>query len=154
MKRFLLALSLIGLSVFAAPSFGAFVFRVGDKVYVDGKEYTWEEWQRIRGDPDAEPKASPPKPAPAPQAAPVAAPGPGPRAAACTTAIYYDEFPSEDERFQCSLGLGSLTREQILQKGWKVDLVEKIPPVPGQPERSPRGLPLHLYKLVISREAG
>ena len=75
----------------------------------------------------------------------------GPRAAACTTAIYYDEFPSEDERFQCSVGLGALTREQILQSGWKVDFVEKIPPLPGQPAQSPRGLPLSLYKLVISR---
>jgi len=38
-----------------------------------------------------------------------------------------------------------------MQKGWKVDFVEKIPPPQGQPAQSPRGLPLFLYKLVISR---
>jgi len=141
----------IALALMAAPATAAFVFRVGDKVYVEGKEYTWEEWQRIRGDPDAPPRPeAPPATPPAPQATP-ATPGAGPRAAACTTVIYYDEFPSENERFQCTLGLGSLTREEILRKGWKVDFVERIPPVPGRPERSPRGLPLYLYKLVISR---
>jgi len=56
-----------------------------------------------------------------------AAPTTGPRAAACTTVIYYDEFPSEDERFQCSAGLGALTREQILEKGWKVDFGREDP---------------------------
>lgn len=152
MKRLSLLLALpIALTLAPLPAAAAFVFRVGDKVYVDGKEYTWEEWQRIRGNRDAdEPQKSPAATSPAPQAVP-AAPGVGFRAAVCTSAVYYDEFPSEDEQFQCNLGLGSLTREQILQKGWKVDFVEKIPPVPGQPERSPRGLPLHLYKLVISR---
>ena len=74
-----------------------------------------------------------------------------PRAATCATAIYHDEFPSDDEQFQCTAGLGVLTREQILQKGWKVDLIEKIPPPSGQPTQSPRGLPLYSYKLVISR---
>ena len=58
------------------------------------------------------------------------------------------------ERFQCTAGLGALTREQILGKGWKVDFVEKIPPPPDQPAQSPRGLPLHLYKRVISRYGG
>jgi hypothetical protein len=148
LKRLFLLLALpIALTLAPLPAAAAFVFRVGDKVYVDGKEYTLEEWQRIRGNTDA---AEPPvTKGPATQAVP-AAPG-GARAAVCTSAIYYDEFPNEDERFNCSLGLGSLTREQILQNGWKVDFVEKIPPIPGQPERSPRGLPLHLYKLVISR---
>lgn len=144
---------LIGLSVFAIPARGAFIFRVGDTVYVDGKQYKWEEWKKIRDDPElrkqAESQAAA-QPSPAQQAAPPT-PALGPRAAACTTAIYYDEFPSEDERFECTQGLGSLTREQILEKGWKVDFIEKIPPVPGQPAQSPRGLPLYLYKLVISR---
>jgi len=62
-----------------------------------------------------------------------------PRAAACTTVIYTTSSPSEDERFQCSAGLGALTREQILEKGWKVDFVEKIPPPSNQPAQSPRG---------------
>lgn len=152
MKRFLvLLISLIGLSVVAPPAFGAFIFRMGDTVYVDGKEYKWEEWKKIRDDPELRKQAEVPAQAsPAQQAAPPT-PVTGPRAAACTTAIYYDEFPSEDERFQCTQGLGSLTREQILQKGWKVDFVEKIPPLPGQPGQSPRGLPLNQYKLVISR---
>ncbi len=129
----------------------AFIFRAGDTVWVDGKRYSWEEWKKIRDDPERvkqsqqAPAASQSAPEPAKSAAA------GPRAAACTTAIYYDEFPSEDEQFQCTAGLGALTREQILEKGWKVDFVEKIPPPSGQPAQSPRGLPLHLYKLVISR---
>jgi hypothetical protein len=149
LNRFvLLLISFVGLSATAAPAFGAFIFRVGDTVYVDGKEYKWEEWKKIRDDPELRKQAE--SPAPAQQAAP-SIPAGAPRAAACTTAIYYDEFPSEDERFQCTQGLGALTRDQILQKGWKVDFVEKIPPVPGQPAQSPRGLPLNQYKLVISR---
>jgi len=40
-----------------------------------------------------------------------------------------------------------------LQGGWKVDLIEKIPPPSGQPAQSQRGLPLNLYKLVISRSS-
>lgn len=154
MNRSLFVLiSLIGLSAVAGPACGAFIFRVGDTVYVDGKEYKWEDWKKIRDNPELRKQAeSPPatQAAPAQQAAP-STPAAGPRAAACTTAIYYDEFPSEDERFECTQGLGSLTREQILEKGWKVDFVEKIPPVPGQPAQSPRGLPLYQYKLVISR---
>ncbi len=140
MKRFLLALPL-ALAIASPPALAAFVFRVGDTVYVDGKRYSWEEWKKIRDNPESLKQPQPAAPAPAA----------GPRAAACTTAIYYDEFPSEDERFQCSVGLGALTREQILEKGWKVDFVEKIPPPSDQPAQSPRGLPLYLYKLVISR---
>ncbi|HZF20375.1 MAG TPA: hypothetical protein VE008_11785 [Burkholderiales bacterium] len=123
----------------------AFIFRAGDSVWVDGKRYTWEEWKKIRDDPEMVKQLQPTG---------EAAPAAGPRAAACTTAIYYDEFPSDDEQFQCTAGLGALTREQILQKGWKVDFVEKIPPPAGQPAQSPRGLPLNLYKLVISRASG
>ena len=26
----------------------AFVFRIGDTVYVDGKRYSWDEWKKIR----------------------------------------------------------------------------------------------------------
>jgi hypothetical protein len=141
--RYLHLAMLMGCCVAMAPALAVFVFRVGDTVYVDGKRYSWEEWKKIRDDPDL------PKPS-----QPAASSAGGPRAAACTTAIYYDEFPSEDERFQCTAGLGALTREQILEKGWKVDFVEKIPPPSDQPAQSPRGLPLYLYKLVISRYGG
>ena len=145
MKRFSLLLALpVALAIVAPPALAAFIFRVGDTVYVDGKRYSWDEWKRIRDNPES---LKQPQPA-------AAAPTTGPRAAACTTVIYYDEFPSEDERFQCSAGLGALTREQILEKGWKVDFVEKIPPPSNQPAQSPRGLPLYLYKLVISRYGG
>jgi hypothetical protein len=123
----------------------AFIFRAGDSVWVDGKKYSWEEWKKIRDDPEMVKQL---------QSTGEAAPAAGPRAAACTTAIYYDEFPSEDEQFQCTAGLGALTREQILKQGWKVDFVEKVPPPTGQPTQSPRGLPLNLYKLVISRASG
>ena len=106
------------------------VFRVGDTVYVDGKQYTWEEWKKIRDTAAVDP-------APA-----KAAEKPALRAASCTTAIYYDQFPSEDERFDCTGGLGALTREQILQAGWKIDFVDKI----GGEKAG-----LYKYKLVISR---
>jgi hypothetical protein len=127
----------------------AFIFRTGDSVWVDGKKYSWEEWKKIRDDPELV-KQSQGTAASQSEAAKAVAAG-EPRAATCATAIYHDEFPSEDERFQCTAGLGELTREQILQKGWKVDLIEKIPPPSGQPTQSPRGLPLYSYKLVISR---
>ena len=136
----------------AAPSaLAVFVFRVGDTVYVDGKRYSWEEWKKIRDSYQAEAPAA--KTAETVAAAPTTVPAAGqePRAASCVTSIYYDEFPSEDERFQCSSGLGTLTREEILRQGWKIDLIEKIPTTPGQPAQSPRGLPIFLYKLVISR---
>jgi hypothetical protein len=121
----------------AAPAMAALVVRVGDVVYVDGKQYSWDEWQKIRDEPRA--SAIPTNAAPAAQ----------PRAASCSTAVFYDEFPPEDERFECSGALGARTREELLQAGWKIDLVEKIP-APAQAQ-SPRGLPLHRYKLVISR---
>ncbi len=140
MKRLFLALPL-ALAAAATPALAALIFRVGDTVYVDGKQYSWEEWKKIRDNPEALKQSQPAA------SAPVA----GPRAAACATAIYYDEFPSEDESFQCTAGLGALTREQILQKGWKVDFVEKVPPPADQQAQSPRGLPLFRYKLVISR---
>jgi hypothetical protein len=139
LKRWFLALPL-ALAVAASPALAAFIFRVGDTVYVDGKQYSWEEWKKIRDNPELR------EPQPA-----AAAPVTGPRAAACTTAIYYDEFPSEDERFQCSADLGMLTRGQIMERGWKVDFVEKIPPPSDQQAQSPRGMPLFKYKLVISR---
>ena len=137
MKR--LVLALLVATVVTPPALAAFIFRVGDTVYVDGKQYSWEEWKKIRDNPES---LKQPQPAAAPTA---------PRAAACTTAIYYDEFPSEDESFQCTAGLGALTREQTLQKGWKVDFVEKVPPPSDQQAQSPRGMPLFKYKLVISR---
>ena len=146
MKRTGLALAFAaGLFLVASPALSAFIFRAGDSVWVDGKKYSWEEWKKIRDDPELVKQSQ------QPEAAKPAAPAAGPRAAACTTAIYYDEFPSEDERFQCTAGLGALTREQILEKGWKVDFIEKVPPPAGQPAQSPRGMPLYLYKLVVSR---
>ena len=146
LKRFAFILAVVvGLVLQASSATAAFIFRAGDSVWVDGKRYTWEEWKKIRDDPELVKQS---------QGAAAAKPDPAPgeaRAATCATAIYHDEFPSEDERFQCTAGLGELTREQILQKGWKVDLIEKIPPPSGQPTQSPRGLPLYSYKLVISR---
>lgn len=156
MKRFCLLLVLLtGLSVAVPSALATFVFRIGDTVYVDGKTYSWEEWKKIRDNPPPAQHPAFPQTKPgdsARESAEAAAiPAGEPRAATCTTAIYYDEFPSEDERFQCTGGLGLLTRQQILERGWKVDFVEKIPPRPGEPTQSPRGLPLSLYKLVISR---
>src|SRR5439155_21025539 len=139
MKRIVcVAMLLAALCAAAPPATAVFVFRVGDTVYVDGKRYSWEEWKKIRDNPELR--------EPQPGAAPAV-----PRAAACTTAIYYDEFPSEDERFQCSADLGMLTRGQIMEKGCKVDFVEKVPPPSDQQAQSPRGMPLYKYKLVISR---
>jgi len=151
MKRLLsTAMLLVALCVAAPPALAVFVFRVGDTVYVDGKRYSWEEWKRIRDNYQEAPAAKTPDTvAAAPTAVPAAVQEP--RAASCITSIYYDEFPSDDERFQCTSGLGALTREEILRRGWKVDLIEKIPTTPSQPAQSPRGLPLFLYKLVISR---
>ena len=142
MKRIVcVAMLLAALCIVAPPAMAAFVFRMGDTVYVDGKRYTWEEWKKIRDTYQQQPTPT----------AAVSVPSEAPRAASCITTIYYDEFPSQDERFQCTSGLGAVTREEILQRGWKVDLIEKIPTTPGQPAQSPRGLPLFLYKLVISR---
>ena len=135
----------MSLMLVESSAVAAFIFRAGESVWVDGKRYTWEEWKKIRDDPELvkqsqETAVSKPQPAPGEV-----------RAATCATAIYHDEFPSDDEPFQCTGGLGALTRQQILEKGWKVDLIEKIPPPSGQPTQSPRGLPLFSYKLVISR---
>ena len=110
-----------------------FVFRVGDTVYVDGKRYSWEEWKSIRDGDRA-------------RAEPAAVKSSTARAASCVTSIYYAEFPSEDERFECTAGLGSLTREELMRGGWRVDYVEKIPA--PQIAVNP---PVYKYKLVISR---
>ena len=153
MKRIVcVAMLLAALCIVAPPAMAAFVFRMGDTVYVDGKRYSWEEWKKIR-DTYQPQQATPATPADIASTTPSTsfAATQEPRAASCITSIYYDEFPSEDERFQCTSGLGALTREEILRRGWKVDLIEKIPTTPGQPAQSPRGLPLFLYKLVISR---
>ena len=136
------------LSAASMPSFARFVFRAGDTVYVDGKQYTWEEWQRIRNQPEA-PAADARAPSPAAPAPAAAAQGPS--AASCETAIYHDEFPPDDEKFVCSEGLGERTRAEIAKAGWRVDFVDKISPLPGEPTASPRGRPLFKYKLVISR---
>jgi len=139
-RLFLLALPL-ALAIVAPQALAAFIFRVGDTVYLDVNRYRWNGCRKTPHNPESETQSQPAAAAPAAE----------PRAAACTTVIYYDEFPSEDERFQCSADLGMLTREQIMERGWRVDFVEKIPPLPSQPAQSPRGLPLYLYKLVISR---
>ena len=146
MRRFAVgSILLLALGAVSPPAMAVFVFRIGDIVYVDGKQYSWEEWKKIRDNyhPPAAPAAEVAAANPAP-------PSPGqPRAASCTTRIYYSEFPSDDERFDCSAGLGALTREELLRQGWKIDLVEKIP-APAE-ARSPSGVPLFRYKLVISR---
>jgi len=142
MKRIVcVAMLLAALCTAAPPALAVFVFRAGDTVYVDGKRYTWEEWKKIRDTYQQQPTPT----------AAVSVPSEAPRAASCITTIYYDEFPSQDERFQCTSGLGALTREEILRRGWKVDLIEKIPTPADKPLQSPRGLPLYQYKLVISR---
>jgi hypothetical protein len=138
----------VGLLLAESSAVAAFIFRAGDSVWVDGKKYSWEEWKKIRDDPEL---AKQSESAPAPKAEPANPAAGEARAATCATAIYHDEFPSDDEQFQCTAGLGALTRQQILEKGWKVDLIEKIPPPSGQQVQSPRGLPLYSYKLVISR---
>jgi hypothetical protein len=148
LKSIALMVVAAGLLVAGSSATAAFIFRSGDSVWVDGKRYTWEEWKKIRDDPELVKKS---QEAESKKAEPEKlAPGEA-RAATCTTTIFHDEFPGEDEQFQCTAGLGALTRQQILEKGWKVDLIEKIPPPSGQPAQSPRGLPLYSYKLVISR---
>jgi len=142
LKRLFLALLLA--AVVTPPAVSAFIFRVGDTVYVDGKRYSWEEWKKI---PRQSESLKQPQPA-------AAAPTTGPRAAACTTVIYYDEFPSEDERFQCSAGLGALTRGTNPGKRLEGGFCREDPPPSNQPAQVPRGLPLYLYKLVISRYGG
>ena len=153
MKRVVcLAMLLAALCAAAPPALAVLVFRAGDTVYVDGKRYSWEQWKKIRDSYQPQ-QANPATPADmastTPSASFVAAQAP--RAASCISSIYYDEFPSEDERFQCTSGLGALTREEILRHGWRVDLIEKIPTPADRPSQSPRGLPLYQYKLVISR---
>lgn len=154
MKRFRIwTIPLLSALLSVVPAFAAFVFKVGDTVYVDGKAYSWDEWKKIRDNPDLrKPQQAPPAQAPsAVGAAGASSAAVAARATTCTTPIYYDEFPKDDDEFLCTAGLGSLTRGQILEKGWKIDFIEKLPPLPGQPAHSARGLPLSLYKLVISR---
>jgi hypothetical protein len=146
------ALLCVGLALTPATSFARFVFRAGDTVYVDGKQYTWEEWQRIRGQSEPPAEGTQAKsPAAPPSAQPVREEAPGPRAASCKTSIYHEEFPPDDEKFACSEGLGERTRAELAAAGWRVDFVDKLAPLPGEPTASPRGLPLFKYELVISR---
>ena len=113
----------------------ALVFRVGDTVYVDGKQYSWEEWKKLR---DSDRREAAPAAVPAADNSSV-------RAASCVTPIHYAEFPSDDERFECSGGLGALTRDEIVRRGWRIDYVEKTPAAQAQ------GVQLYKYKLIISR---
>jgi len=126
MRRTLAATLLLSLGLGAGSVAAGVIFRVGDTVYVDGKQYSWDEWKKMRDTAAVVPAAA------APQL----------RAASCITAIYYDQFPSEDERFDCSGGLGTLTREEILRAGWKIDFVDKI---------AGEKAGVYKYKLVISR---
>ena len=126
----------------ATPARADLVFRVGDTVYVDGKRYSWDEWQKIRASSDRLQPA---------QAVASSTGGSPPGAAAahaasCITPISYSAFPGDEERFACSAGLGSLTRDELSRAGWRVDYVERVaaPPMEG-------GAPLYKYKLVISR---
>jgi len=127
------AAALLGLCLcLGAPAAtAAIIIRVGDTVYVDGKQYSWEEWKRLR---DSSALEARPAGMNAQKAAPAL------RAASCETSGAHEQFPGEDQRFECSGGLGAMTREEILRSGWKIDFVEKIPA-----DRS------YKYKLVISR---
>jgi hypothetical protein len=113
----------------------ALVLRIGDTVYVDGRRYSWEEWQKLR---DSDRREAAPAAVPAADFSSV-------RAASCVTPIRYAEFPSDDERFDCSGGLGSLTRDEIMRRGWRIDYVEKVPTAQSS------GVQLYKYKLIISR---
>jgi hypothetical protein len=152
MHRASFTAALVAALALAAPAAQAFVFRIGDTVYADGKQYSWEEWKKIRETPNRNANVAPTKESE--QVAAVKQPQPAitagqPRAGSCSTRGYFDEFPADDERFDCSAGLGLQTREALLQQGWKIDLVEKIPA--SGDAKSSRGLPLFRYKLVISR---
>ena len=142
------SLALLILLFAAAPlAMAQFVFRIGDTVYVDGRKYTWDEWQKVRDHYKA--PSEPASTAAVAAASRTPSDSNAPRAASCTTSTYYDEFPADAERFSCTEGLGALTREEILKRGWKVDFVDKVPAPAGR--QSARGLPLYQYKLVISR---
>ncbi len=134
MRRALAVALFLPLLLGAAGAAAGVIFRVGDTVYVDGKQYSWEEWKKIRDTASAAPAPAPAVPQ-AEKAQPL-------HAVSCVTRIYYDQFPSEDERFDCTGGLGALTREEILRAGWKIDFVDKV-----AGERAGA----YKYKLIISR---
>src|SRR5438105_4716124 len=90
------------------PATAALIFRMGDTVFVDGKQYSWEEWKKIRDNYRPEPASSKDAQPLAATTAASAITDTQPRAASCNTTIYHDEFPSDDERFECSSGLGAL----------------------------------------------
>lgn len=139
------------------------VFVVGDYAYVNGQKVPLEQYKQMKANGTLEqfttmrgpaPLAGAPAPQPGtlpPAGAPTAMPLPAgaARTAICRTMHLYDEFPADDEKFSCTSGLGELTRPEIISRGWKIDLTEKLP-APGNP-LSPRGMPLAAYKLVISR---
>ena len=131
MRPTLAAALFLGLCLSAADAAAGVVFRVGDTVYIDGKQYSWEEWKKIRDTAATEPSRTR-----------NAENAPALRAASCITRIYYDQFPSEDERFDCTGALGALTREEILRAGWRIDFVDKI-----AGDRAG----VYKYKLVLSR---
>lgn len=148
-------------------------FTVGDNVYADGQWFTVDEYEQYKkahpagaaavptpaapaqqGMPAAAavtpsvapPPASPQSVAALPAATPpqaAAAPAPVLRAASCKTTHFYQEFPGEDEKFDCG-AVGRLTRQEMLEQGWKIDLVEKLPAVAGQ--ATPNA-----YKIILSR---
>jgi hypothetical protein len=169
MKRGIVAaLALAGVLMAPTLAEARFSFSVGDNVYADGQWFTAEEYQQYKAThPEstaAKPAAQPPAAAVAPATAPAAtaptpqsvaalpataAPQAGPamatalRAASCKTTKYYEEFPGEAEKFDCG-GVGQLTRQEMLAQGWKIDFIEKLPAVAGQPTPS-------AYKLILSR---
>src|SRR5437879_10130483 len=107
MKRIVcVAMLLAALCIAAPPAMALFVFRAGDTVYVDGKRYSWEEWKKIRDTYQQQPTPT----------AAVSVPSEAPRAASCITTIYYDESPSQDDRFQCNSDLGAMPREDSLHR--------------------------------------
>src|SRR5438046_9767573 len=90
----------------------------GDTVYVDGKRYSWEEWKKIRDNYQPQ-QATPATPADIASTTPSTSfvATHEPRAASWITSIYYDAFPSEDERSRSSAALGALTPEDIQRRG-------------------------------------
>jgi hypothetical protein len=126
---------MLALAIAAQPAMAALVFRIGDTVYVDGQRYSWDEWKKLR---DSDRREAAPAAIPAADITAV-------RAASCVTPMHYAEFPSDDERFDCSGGLGALTRDDIMHRGWRIDYVEKVPTTQAS------GVQLYKYKLILSR---
>src|SRR5581483_3184939 len=57
-KRLLALPAICGALLFSGTAVSA-VIKIGDTVYVDGKEYTWAEWKKLRDAPELQKQASP-----------------------------------------------------------------------------------------------